>query len=191
MAKRGPLGGVASGIGKTFGGIGRGIGKAAGGIGSALGGTSPQQLQFQQFTPQQQDVLSQILQMGMQGLQKQPGDFGPIREAATQRFQEQTVPTLAERFTAMGEGAQRGSGFQQALGQAGSGLERELAAMEQQFGQQQGQQLLQLLGLGLTPQYQSALMPGKTGVAQELLQSAPYLYGLFRRGGPFGGVQNA
>lgn len=54
------------------------------------------------------------------------------------RFYEQTVPTLAERFTAAG-GGQRSAAFQGALGAAGRGLGLGLASM----GEQQNQQNLQ------------------------------------------------
>lgn len=58
------------------------------------------------------------------------------------RFYGQTVPTLAERFTAAGGGAQRSSAFRGALGSAGRDLGVGLAALgEQQQLAQNAQQL--------------------------------------------------
>ena len=56
------------------------------------------------------------------------------------QFYEQTVPTLAERFTALG-GGQRSSAFQGALGRAGGNLALDLAANRERYNvAQQGQQ---------------------------------------------------
>lgn len=65
-------------------------------------------------------------------------DFGPIEERARRQFQTQTIPTLAERFTALG--GQRGSGFQGVLGRAASDLESQLAGLRSQFSERARQQ---------------------------------------------------
>lgn len=70
------------------------------------------------------------------------------------QFNEQTIPALSERFA--GLGAQSSSGFQNALGQAGAGLQENLAALRsglqmqgaqgaQSFNQQNLQNLMQIL----------------------------------------------
>lgn len=108
-------------------------------------------------------------------------NFGPIEEQARSGFTQRIIPSIAERFTALG--AQRSSAFPQLLGQAGSDLESQLAAMKSQYKlqnqAQQQQLLLSLLGLGLTPQFQSAYFqrqPGAgEGIAQGILSSLPYL----------------
>ena len=126
-------------------------------------------------------------------LQNYNPSFGPLREQAVANFNQQTIPSLAERFTGMG--GQNSSAFQQALGGAGAGLNRDLAAMEQQFNMQNramdqslysdllrgqlGQQginqggLQSLFGLGMTPQFQNMyLNPGGTGLLGGLAQIA-------------------
>ena len=119
--------------------------------------------QIQRFNPQQQSALSQLLGQGLQGLQnvQNPQNFGsqfePIAKQARSQFAQQTVPSIAERFTSMGSGSALSSpAFASQLGQAGAGLEEGLAAQKAGFGlQQQGQQqsfLQNLLGMGLTPQ---------------------------------------
>jgi hypothetical protein len=145
-----------------------------------LFGSGPQTQQLQRFTPQQTNALNSLLSQsmsGLQALQNQPNqqkfDFAPIANQARTQFNTQTVPSLAERFTALGNG-QRSSAFQGALGQAASGLEGNLAALQQQYGlqnrsldlQQQGMQqnLLQnLLGISLTPQYETVYQPQQQG----------------------------
>jgi len=97
-----------------------------------------------------------LLQQTLANLGSNKFDFEPIANREVQRFQQDIIPTLAERFSAMGSGgSQRSSAFQGALGQAGSDLSQGLAALGSQYGlQQRGQQqdlLRSLLGsqLGL------------------------------------------
>lgn len=119
--------------------------------GSALFGSPATSRQISNLTPEQQNLISQLLPMLSQQFGQQQGGFAPIAQQAREQFQQQTVPGLAERFTALG--ARGSSGFAQALGQAGAGLESGLAAQEAQFGQQQQGQLMQLLSLLLQPQF--------------------------------------
>ena len=124
---------------------------------------------IQRFDPQRQQAFNQILssvlpqilsgQLPMQG-------FEPIAEREVQRFQQETVPSLAERFTGMG--AQRSSGFQEALARGGTRLGTDLAAMGSQFGLQRQSQLMQLLGMGLTPQEEIGYFRGQPGFMQGL-----------------------
>lgn len=126
------------------------------------------------FTPQQYGLQNQalqgagnLLQGGRNPLAAQ-FDFGPIADQARESFYSDTVPTLAERFTGMGAGAQGSSDFAGAVGQAGRGLDRDLASLRQQFGlQQQGmnQNLLSnLLSSGLGSRaFETAYHPRQPG----------------------------
>ena len=169
--------GALSGLGSLFGSrrpsqgaeLGTQGGKSA--VGEFFTGTPGQEMRFQKFTPEQQQAFSSVLQQALGGLGKQGQfDFGPIEQQAREGFAQQTVPGIAERFTSMGAGAQRSSAFPQILGQAGAGLETGLAAQKAGFGlqqQAQQQQLLQnLLGLGLTPQFETAYKPSQEGFLQ-------------------------
>lgn len=147
-------------------------------LGKSLLGSEGQTLQTQRFGPEQISALNQLLQQGISGLgQQKPFDFAPIAQQAREQFAQQTVPSLAERFTALG--GQRSSAFPQALGQAGSQLESNLAAQGAQFGMQgqdqQNRLLLSLLGLGLTPQFENAYRPGTPGLLGSAAQSLPLL----------------
>lgn len=167
--------------------------------GSFLTGTPGRAQQFPKYTPNQQTALDQILQMGLSGLQQTQGgfDFAPIERQARNQFQTQTIPSIAERFTAMG-GGQRSGAFPAALGRAGAGLEQSLAALKSQHGIQQQGLLQNLLGLGLTPQFESAYTPSQPGflgaagepLLQGLGQSLPYLLPIIL-GGLTGGTGTA
>lgn len=133
------------------------LGSLFGGDVSQIPTVTPQQQQLQNLALQQfQSLLPQLTQMG---------SFAPIAQRARQQFQQQTVPSLAERFTALGEGRlSTDPGFQRALGQAGADLESQLAAQEAQFGMQERGQLgslLQFLGLiGAMPTTQTQMNRG-------------------------------
>lgn len=127
--------------------------------------------QLPKFNQQQNQALSQLLQSGLSGWNQNKPDFGPIRDAAINRFNTETIPGLSERFTAMG-GGQRSSAFQNALGSAGGALNQNLAAMQQQFGQQDRNQLLQLLQLGLQSPYEYLYKERQPGFLESATTSA-------------------
>jgi len=123
-------------------------------------GSQPRLQQAPLYNQQQQGVQNQGLQMLMQLLQGgQNQSFQPIANKAISDFNTQTVPGLAERFTALG--GQNSSAFQGALGSAGAGLQESLAAQ----GSQQNNQLIQLLSqLGLQPRNENLVFQGQPGL---------------------------
>lgn len=134
-----------------------------------LGGTSSRYQSTTNYDPQQlqafQSLLSDALQT-FQNPQYQSSSFSGIEQQAREKFNTQTVPGLAERFTAMGgPGTRYSSAFAGALGSAGAGLDRSLAALKQQHAGQ-------LLNLGLTPKYETAYFPRQPGSIENLLGSA-------------------
>ena len=125
--------------------------------------TGPQQ-QLQGLTIQN---LMQLLQPGMQNAQQYQQAFAPIAQNARENFYSNTVPSLAERFTALG-GGQNSSAFQGTIGQAGTALDSNLAAMGAQFGQQQQgldqNFLLNLLRFAFAPQFETQYKPATGGL---------------------------
>lgn len=117
---------------------------------------------FETMSPEQKNVLNSILGQLMQ-MQQPGGAYGQATgllqdylnpesdiyknfEAPYRReFEEQTIPGLAERFAGAGAtgGALSSSGFGQALGAAGAGLQENLASMK---GERQRQSIQDLLG---------------------------------------------
>jgi hypothetical protein len=137
-------------------------GAGAGGFFSSLFSRPkpPQVKQFPLYNQQGTDLLNWLMSQGQQN-----ANFGNIAQNEVNRFNTQTVPGLAERFTSMGQGAQSSSGFQDALGRAGAGLGQNLAGMQSQFG-------LQQLGMGLQPQFENVMMPGRGSGMQAGAQGA-------------------
>lgn len=124
--------------------------------------------QIPKYSPNVMQGLESIFEQGLSGLQNPQAGFEPIANQARNRFATQTVPGLAERFTAMG-GGQRSSAFQSSVGQAGSDLERNLAALGSQYGMQNRQGLLDQLKLGLTPSFETIHRPRQGGFLQGLI----------------------
>jgi len=148
-----------------------------------LFGTPERTQQFQRFTPQQQSFQNQST-MGasnlLQRLLSPQGGFSPIAQEARNQFQTQTVPGLAERFTAFqgGQGGQRSSAFQGALGNAGANLERGLASDESRFNQN----LLSMLsGISQQPSFENLFRPREAGFlensANKLVDYLPSIIG--------------
>jgi hypothetical protein len=142
-------------------------------------GSDPRNQQASLLSPQQQGLQNQGIQQLMQLLQGggsqiggAPGSFAPIAQQARTQFQTQTVPGLAERFTALG--GQNSSAFQGALGSAASGLEEGLAAQGSQYGLQQNaqlQNLMQLLfGFSSRPSFENQVLQGQPGLFHGLAQ---------------------
>jgi hypothetical protein len=115
--------------------------------------------------------MQSLRQSGLDILANPSAGFEPIAQQARTRFGQQTVPMLAERFLGSGQNL-ASSGLTQQLGQAGSGLEEALAAMQAQYGMQNRAQGLQALGMGLQPQYQFFQTPEQQGLLGQLLPLA-------------------
>ena len=114
-------------------------------------------------TPQQMQLGNAAGQTGLQLLGKigQPdySAFEPIAQQATNYYNEELIPSLAERFTSMGSGAQNSSSFAEQLRSGASDFSQGLAALKSQHGmQQQGLNnniLGTLLSGGMAPQYEN------------------------------------
>lgn len=167
---------LAAGGGALFGGL---FGKS--------GEKPSRNEQIPRFTPQQQSVLASILGQAQQGLQPQNfgAGFEPIAQQQRNQFQQETVPLLAERFTAMG-GGQRSSAFSGALGSAASGLEQSLGAQKANFGLQQQGQLQNLLGLGLQPQFETVQHQRQPGLLESISPAAIQALLMYLSGGTSG-----
>jgi hypothetical protein len=109
-------------------------------------------------------------------------NFAPIEAQARKNFSEKTMPSIAERFTAMG--GQESSAFPQMLKSAGSSLDTNLAALGAQYGQQQqdvglrqqslglGQQdfIARLLQMGLSSPFENQYFARQPGFGETAMQ---------------------
>jgi len=134
-------------------------------------GTPARSEQLTRLNPQQQQAFSQLL--GRLGSGNFGSQFEPIAQQARSQFHQNTIPTIAERFTSMGGGGLSSPAFGAQLGQAASGLEQGLAGQQAQFGLQQQNQLLSLLGMptfeNLYHQRQPGFLESATGPALQAL----------------------
>ena len=125
------------------------------------------------FEPHQIQGLNQLFGGGLEQYQNPYQGFQPIEDYARQQFAQQTVPSLSERFTSLGQAGTGGRlsspAFASQVGAAGSGLESMLAAQRAQYGQQQQQTGLQAASLGLTPQFDYKQTQGSPGLLGNLL----------------------
>lgn len=135
--------------------------------------------QFQRFTPQQQELqqqqiggvseqLPQMFQYLQQILSNDPDLMRQFQAPSRRAFEEQTIPTIAERFTGMG--AQKSSAFGQQLGQAGVRLEEGLAAQQGNLKGKAAAQLQQLLKGGMESQFDTLHTEGGSGFIDKLPQ---------------------
>ncbi len=161
-----------------------------------IGGTPEQIQQVPKFTQPQQDIFSQ-LQTGTAGalpagfeqilamLTQDPQAAKQFEAPAMRQFEEQILPTIAERFTGLlGEGAQTSSAFGQQLGAAGAGLAEKLQLQRGERSDQAMQRLMQMIGGALTPQHESILRPRQPGLLETglggLLENLPGLIAMLR-----------
>jgi hypothetical protein len=137
---------------------------------SSLFGEPARLREFNKFTPQQLGVQGRALQQFGPTLANvaQPTDVSGIASNVRRRFNTETVPALAERFTAgFGSSPYRSSNFKGALGGAAAGLESQLGALENQTAMQDKNRNLQLLNLlgriGLEPTVERMYTGGSQG----------------------------
>ncbi len=125
-------------------------------------GTDAKTEQFQTLTPQQQGLKQQqiggisqqmpdMFQYLQQLLSGDPEQMKRFEAPSRRAFEEQTMPSIAERFTGMG--AQKSSAFGQQLGQAGQRLEESLGAQREGRKGQGINQLLQMMSQSQQPSF--------------------------------------
>lgn len=146
----------------------------------SLFGTSAKPTTKPLYLPGQENVLEQLLQgaqqqipSGLRNLQNILGGdeetFKAFQRPARRAFEQETLPSIAERFTGMfGPGSQQSSAFGQALGTAGRELEENL--LSSRIGMQQNalSQLLSLLSAGLSPRQYEYTQPREPGLLENV-----------------------
>ena len=149
----------------------------AGNIGAQPSGNGLTQVS--NFNPQQQQLQGAAGNEALRLLQGgAPTGFQPIADRARANFTSKTVPSLAERFG--GKGNERGSSaLYGQIGGAGAELDRGLAALEAQYGQNQ---LKTLLGASLKPSISNVNFEesGTWGdIAQDAANKLPQLFQMY------------
>jgi len=153
-----------------FGGLFGGGGGGGGGGGSHLEIDSRPV-----YTPDQEALLNELL-AGLGGpMRSGLGNLGDIlggdKESfdrffapARRGFEEETLPSIAERFTgSLGEGSQRSSSFGQALGSAGKDLEEEMFSKRMGMQTDALAQLMNMFNPAMAPRQQYFSGMGQDG----------------------------
>jgi hypothetical protein len=165
--------------------LGMGLGAGLAGLGGMFSGLMSGGLtgkrektnQVPLYSPQIMALKNQMPQELWSQIMGNQFDFGPIEDLARQNFQSKTMPSVMNRFNM---GSNRGSSNQQgALGAASSGLDAQLAAMRQGFGQQRQSLLASLMGPALQPSFENVARPRQQGGMEQgigaILQMLPFL----------------
>ena len=145
--------------------ISGGLSALGGGL-SAFGKKKPAQL-TPSIPPEMMARQQKAWQMGLGGMEDPYKGFDPIAQQARSQFQTQTLPSIAERFTSMGQGGQRSSDFAGALGQSGADLEGNILAQRSQYGLQNRGLLQQLMGMGMGSTGDYIYQPEQLGGLQQ------------------------
>ena len=158
-------------------------GQQQGQQGSFWGGIPGQTRTFSPVNPQQESGMMSMLQRGLSGMEGNNLDFGPIEDRARTQFAQQTVPSIAQRYASMGSGAAPSSPeLMSQLGQAGAGLDADLAAQRATYGLDKNRAMQGMVGLGLHPTRESLYTPRSPGMAESgakgIAASLPYLAAL-------------
>jgi hypothetical protein len=144
-------------------------GAIAGGLASKTGHKGTWSRQATQ-TPEQTGMANWAGQFGKQQVQNPYQGFEPIAQRAQKMFQQQTVPSLAERFTSLGSGNALSSGaFASQLGAAGNDLSTDLAGIMAQYGLQQQALGQNLMHMGMQPQFENVYTAGGPSFASGAL----------------------
>ena len=170
-------------------------GAAGGNIGPTMTGSNkiPKGFshgQLNQFTPQQHELFSRLFGQVGQGsyLDKLAGGgeegFGAMEERAGRDFQG-AMGNVASRFSGMGSGARRSSGFQQATNQASQDFASQLSEKRQGYQRQALQDLMEMSGQLLQQKpYESFMLQNAPKEPSFLKQLG---LGLVGAGGQIGG----
>lgn len=129
--------------------------------GQAKTGKSGKFKKLDTMTPEQMQQAAWARQQGQNQISNPTAGFEPIAQNVRNMYQNQVVPTLAERFTSMGSGAALSSpAFASQLDTAGKDLQSSLAALQSEYGLRQQGLGQQLLGMGMKPQFENVYQEG-------------------------------
>lgn len=149
--------------------------------------------QVSRLTPEQKSLFSQLTSMlGGQGGMDSLGnyykgllsgeDFDQYAAPEMRRFQQETVPGLAEQFAGMGSGALSSSGFGLQLGSAGADLGERLAQLRASLRQQGAAGLQGMMGQAFQPTFENVQKPRMPGLLENVAGGIGQGIGMF--GGP-------
>jgi hypothetical protein len=141
--------------------------------GAGMFGKQAKTNQVPLYSPGIMNMKEQMPQQIMSQLMGNQFDFKPIEDLTRQNFQSQTMPGLMGRFN-MGDNRSSSNQFG-AMGQAGQGLDAQLAAMRQGYGQQRQSLLASLLPSLMGPSFENVGQRRQPGGMEGLMSLLPYI----------------
>jgi hypothetical protein len=128
------------------------------------------------YTPDQKQVLNDLLGYSSQGLLGQkPYSFDDIRNEEIRRFKEETIPLISNRFAAHDN--LRSGAFNRMLARAEQEGQSQLAALGVNYQNQEREHLKDLLRAGLTEQTDIAHVNPEKTLLRSILEGIPGLAG--------------
>lgn len=145
--------------------------------GAGLFGKSAKTNQVPLYSQGIMNLKEQMPQNIMQQLMGNQFDFKPIEDLTRQNFSSQTMPSLMGRFN-IGDNRASSNQFG-AMSNAGQGLDAQLAAMRQGYGQQRQSLLASLLPTLMSQSFENVGQHAQKGGIQQgmegLMSMLPYL----------------
>lgn len=149
-----------------------------------LFGADPKYKQLSTQTPQQQALSQQLLRGLSPGLggglgylsdlySNDPSTIQRMQQPYLQQFEQQIVPGIAERFSSLG--GQNSSAFRNALLNAGSTLESQLAQQREGMKMQGLSPLLSYFNQGMAPSFENLGYGEQQGLIPSLVGNLPLL----------------
>jgi hypothetical protein len=152
---------------------------------SGKGHQPEQQQQINRFQPWQSDIQKRMAQFAMPQLMDNKFDFAPIEAEARKGYQQQTIPSIMQRFASNNNLGS--SGLNYALSGGAEDLEMALAAMKQQYGLAQQGNLMNMMGMGMTPQFETIMRPEQASSLEQMMAQLSQI-GLNLGSSYFGGM---
>ena len=136
-------------------------------FGEMMFGSSGRNRQVPTMSNQQSSAVHNMLGMGLAGMQDPYAGFAPIAQQARQQYQ-QSIPSLASRFTSLSPSLMRTGGFKNSMDQNNQNFEQMLAALQAQYGLQNRGQFMNMASMGLQPTFENQYTPGNQGLFQSI-----------------------
>lgn len=130
-------------------------------------------------TPGQQQSSDFLRQWGQNQVQNPYQGFEPIANKLNNQWSQNTVPSLAARFSGLGDNKLSSGSFTSQLQGSNNQLQDIIGGLMSQYGQQNRQQGLGAIGQGMQPQFENQYNPSFQGLFQQLLSSGAQAAGAY------------
>jgi hypothetical protein len=149
-------------------------------------GKKPSIASVDKFNSGQTGSMNKMLEIAMSQMDPSRMSFDPIRQRLMSLYQQTVLPSIAERFTGMGNGQGSSAFLGELTGGTNDFMER-MGTLESQYNQQMLPQYLRMAELGLTPLQEHMYMPGSKGMLQSggeaLMEAIPHAIAAYASGG--------